>query len=175
MANKTTVTFVNTSKECKKTMAGLAKSALREGGKATRKLLREKVPIRSKRFKNHIASWAYIDKTTGQPKLDIGFYSWQQAKKHHKIPSHASPHWIEFGTKSHVIKPKRARAMGYNDNFFGSFVQHTGQKATHVLRDTVYNNIDAIRAAEEKYLAELNNTLAEAGLKIVNSEEVEDD
>jgi len=65
--------------------------------------------------------------------------------------------------------------MAYGDNFFGAVVHHTGQKPTNVLRDTVYNNIDAIRAAQEDVLAELNKTLEAAGAKIVHTEEVEDD
>ena len=45
MANKasSSVTFIDTSKEAKKTMQGLSKTALRESGKVFRKLLREKI------------------------------------------------------------------------------------------------------------------------------------
>lgn len=175
MANTSNIKFVNTSKEAKNTMAGLAKSALRASGKAVRKYLRENIPMRSKRFKNHIASWVFIDKQTGQPQMQIGFYGWQRVKKRGKLPSHANPHWIEFGTKAHQIVPKNAKALGYADDFFGSGVHHPGTKATNVLRNTVYDHIDDIKAAQTEYLAELNKTLEAASGKIYNGEEEEDD
>ena len=65
--------------------------------------------------------------------------------------------------------------MAYEDNVYGFHVQHPGQKATHLLRDTVQNNIAEIRAAQEQYLAELNKTLEEAGAKVYAGEEEEDD
>ena len=175
--SKAAVTFIDMSKETKKTLAGLSKTALRESGKVVRKLLRERIPVRSKRFKNHIGSWAFISNATGQPQLWVGFYSWQRVKKKGKDPSHANPHWIEFGTKSHAIPGAKNKGhfMAYQDNVYGFHVKHPGQRATHVLRDTVQNNIDQIRAAQEQYLKELNNTLEEAGAKIIESEEDEDD
>lgn len=175
MASKSDVQFVNLSKETKDTMTGLAKSALRESGKVVRKYLRSNVPVKSKRFKNHIASWVFVDKTTGQPQMQIGFYGWQRVKKRGKQPSNASPWWIEFGTKAHQITPNNAKALGYADNFFGSGVRHPGTKATNVLRNTVYDHVDDIRKAQETYLAELNKELDAAGAKIYNGEEEEDD
>lgn len=180
MAKKATssVTFVDTSTEAKKTMQGLSKTALRESGKAVRKLLRAKIAssglVHSNRFKNHIGTWAFIDRQTGQPQLQIGFYSRAKVLKKGKKASRASPHWIEFGTKSHEITSD-GHYMRYEDNIYGFNVQHPGQKATHLLRDTVQNNIAEIRKAQEEYLALLNKTLEEAGAKIYEGEEDESD
>lgn len=177
MSKKTDITFVDTSAEVKKTLAGLSKSALRASGKVVRKLLRERIPVRSKRLKNHIASWAFIDKTTGQPQLQIGFYSAARVRKRGKKPSHANPHWIEFGTKPHTEPSSKnnGRFMAYGENVFGFHVSHPGQSGTHVLRDTVQNNIAEIRKAQEEFLKEMNRTLAEAGQKVFEGEEDEDD
>lgn len=70
---------------------------------------------------------------------------------------------------------KKGHFMSYDDNFYGYHVEHPGQRATHLLRDTVQNNIKEIRAVQEKYLAELNKTLEAAGAKVYKGEEVEDD
>lgn len=180
MAKKATssVTFVDTSTEAKKTMQGLSKTALRESGKVVRKLLRAKIAssglVHSNRFKNHIGTWAFIDRRTGQPQLQVGFYSRAKVLKKGKKASRASPHWIEFGTKSHEITSD-GHYMRYEDNVYGFNVQHPGQKATNLLRDTVQNNIAEIRKAQEEYLALLNKTLEEAGAKIYEGEEDESD
>ena len=180
MANKasSSVTFIDTSKEAKKTMQGLSKTALRESGKVVRKLIRSKIAssglVHSNRFKNHIGTWAFIDRRTGQPQLQVGFYSRAKVLKKGKKASRASPHWIEFGTKSHEITSD-GHFMRYEDNIYGFNVQHPGQKATHLLRDTVQNNIAEIRKAQEEYLALLNKTLEEAGAKIYEGEEDESD
>lgn len=180
MAKKATssVTFVDTSTEAKKTMQGLSKTALRESGKVVRKLIRSKIAssglVHSNRFKNHIGTRAFIDRQTGQPQLQVGFYSRAKVLKKGKKASRASPHWIEFGTKSHEITSD-GHFMRYEDNIYGFNVQHPGQKATHLLRDTVQNNIAEIRKAQEEYLALLNKTLEEAGAKIYEGEEDESD
>ncbi len=177
------VTFVDSSAEVKRTLANLSKSALRASGTVIRKKLRERVKelglVRSDKFKNYIASWAFVERTTGQPRLQVGFYSWQKLveKKGREALSRASPHWIESGTQRHSI-PKATTTkhlMLYKDNFYGFHVDHPGQQATHLLRDTVYDNIKEIRAAQEKYLAELNKTLEEAGAKVFAGEEDEAD
>lgn len=173
--SKSNVTFINTSKEVKKTMVGLSKTALRASGKVVRKYLRAAVPVRSKRFKNHIGSWAMVDYQTGQPQLKIGFYSWQKVRKKGKLPSHASPHWVEFGVNSHSITVNNAKMLAYNDVVYGRTVQHPGTRATNVLRDTVQNNIAEIRAAQEQYLAELSKTLEEAGVKVYTGEDTDED
>ena len=180
MAKKATssVTFVDTSTEAKKTMQGLSKTALRESGKVVRKLIRSKIAssglVHSNRFKNHIGTQVFIDRQTGQPQLRVGFYTRAKVLKNGKKASRASPHWIEFGTKSHEITSD-GHFMRYEDNIYGFNVQHPGQKATHLLRDTVQNNIAEIRKAQEEYLALLNKTLEEAGAKIYEGEEDESD
>lgn len=180
MANKSrsSVTFIDTSTEAKKTMQGLSKTALRESGKVIRKLLRNKITssglVHSNRFKNHIGTWAFIDRNTGQPQLQVGLYSRARVIKKGKKASNASPHWIEFGTKPHDITAQ-GHFMKYEDQVYGYNVQHPGQKATHLLRDTVQNNIAEIRKAQEEYLALLNKTLEEAGAKIYEGEEDESD
>lgn len=166
MADKSTVTFVNTSSEVKKTMEGLSKTALRASGKVVRKYLRQNVPTRSKRFKNHIGSWVMIDRKTGRPQLQVGFYSWQKVRKNHKQPSRANPHWVEFGVRAHPINPNRAKALAYDDTFYGKKVNHPGTRATHVLRDTVYDHIGEIRSAQEEYLKELSREIDAAKSKI---------
>lgn len=170
------VTFIETSSEVKKALEGLSKTALRASGKVIRKYLRENIPQRSKRFKNHIGSWTMIDRKTGRPTLQIGFYSWQNVKKHHKQPSHANPHWIEFGTNPHAITPKNKKMLvdKSTETIYGKSVSHPGMKATHVLKDTVQNHISEIRKAQEEYLAEITKTLEEAGVKIDAGEEFED-
>lgn len=183
-SNKFKVDFIDTSSEVKKTMEQLSKSALRASAKVVRKHIRDDVPVRTKRIKNHVASWVFIDKKTGQPQAQIGFYGWQRVKKRGKKPSHSSPWWIEQGTKPHVIKAKLGFDLKYGFHHmydkskgidYGLKVQHPGQAATNILRNSVYNNIDEIRAAQEEYLKLLNGELEKAGAKIYNGDEEEDD
>ena len=171
------VKFVDKSDEVKKAMVGLSKAALRESGKVIRKKLRQNVPVRTKRFKNHIASWVMINRATGQPTLQIGFYSWQRVRKRGKQPSHSSPWWVEFGTKPHEITPfnKTGSFMHYEDIIIGYHANHPGQAATHSLRDTVQNNISEIRAAQEQYLAEISKTIDIANGKVMKEDEAEED
>lgn len=183
------VKFVDKSDEVKKTLIGLSKTALRASGKVIRKKLRENVPLRTKRFKNHIASWVMINRTTGQPTLQIGFYSWQRVRKRGKQPSHASPWWVEFGTgqrgdtyspnkkrpSPHIIEPKKAKLLTDGITVYGRHVEHPGQPATHALRDTVQNNIGEIRAAQEQYLAEISKTIEQANMKTMKEDEAEED
>lgn len=123
-----------------------------------------------------------INNATGQPTLQVGFYSWQRVRKKKKgnLPSHASPHWVEFGTKAHIMPGKKGKwepghFMHYQDMIFGSKVNHPGTKGTNVLRDTVQNHISDIRTVQEEYLAELSKTLEEAGFKVDKGDEFEDD
>ena len=167
------VTFVNMSSETKKMIANLSKSALRASAKVVRKKIRETVPLRSKNFKNHIASWVFINKQTGQPTLQVGFYGWQKVKQRKKTPSRANPHWIESGTKPHVINSQKT--MAYNGTVYGKTVNHPGQQPTNTLRNAAFNNINEIRAAQEEYLAEINKTLDEAGVRVHTGEEEEQD
>lgn len=170
------VKFVDKSDEVKKTLIGLSKAALRESGKVIRKKLRESVPLRSKRFKNHIGSWVMINYKTGQPTLQIGFYSWQKVRKRNKKPSHASPWWVEFGTKPHEMPTSKVGSfMRYEDIIIGYHASHPGQAATHVLRDTVQNNIGEIRSAQAQYLAEISDTIEKANRKALTEDIEEDD
>lgn len=173
--SKSNVTFINTSPEVKKTLVDLSKTALRASAKVIRKKLRDELPTRSKRLKNHIGSWAMINYKTGQPTLQIGFYSWQKVRKKGKLPSHASPHWVEFGTTSHQIQPRNAKVLTNGDVIYGHKVQHPGTKATHLLRNTVENNIAEIRAVQEEYLAEISKTIEQAKQKCYIGEDTEED
>lgn len=180
MANKNTVVFINTSKDVKKAMEGLARDALNASGRLIIKKMRENMPINSKRFSNHIGKWAFVSRKDGIPQMQIGFYGWQTVKKKHKIPSSTSPYWVEFGTTPHIIPGGKdgwvpGHFMHYEDMIFGFKVNHPGTRATHLLRDTVYNNIDEMRAAQEEYLAELNKKIEEAQSKIDKREELWDD
>lgn len=177
MSKKSTITFVDTSPEVKKTMIGLAKSALRASGKVIRKHVRDDVPLRTKNIKNHIASWVFVDYKTGQPQMQVGFYGWQRVKKRGKKPSHSSPWWIEQGTKPHVILAKGYKPM-YDKStgtYYGQYVSHPGQQATNVLRNSVYNNISKIRAAQEEYLRLLSDEIEKAGGKALDGEAEDDD
>jgi hypothetical protein len=170
------VRFVNNTAEVVKTMQGLSKQALREAGKTIRKILRENLPIRSNRLKNHVASWVFVERTSGQPQMQVGFQSWQRVRKRGKLPSHASPNWVEFGTAPHTISAKHAKTMAYAEEVYGKNVQHPGQRDRHVLRNAVYENIAEIRKAQEQYLQALSDEIGKAkGLIKDDSEEPEDD
>lgn len=173
--NKGGVTFINTSAEVKKAMEKLSRDALNASGRVIMKIMRENIPFRSKNFANHIGKWAFIGRKDGIPQMQIGFYGWQTVKKKHKIPSSMSPHWVEFGTSPHIITAKNAKVLAYDNVSYGKSVSHPGTRATHLLRDSVYNNIDEIRAAQEEYLVELNKTIEEAKKKIDPREELWDD
>lgn len=175
MSKKSEVVFVDTSPEVKKVMAGLAKSALRASGKVVRKHIRDDVPLRTKRIKNHIASWVFIDRKTGQPQMQIGFYGWQKVKKRGKQPSHSSPWWIEEGTKPHLIHSSKTMYDKSTVTKYRHNVNHPGQAATHVLRNSVYNNISEIRAAQEEYLKLLSEEIEKAKSKIDDKDYEEDD
>ena len=177
---KSDVVFVDTSPEVKKAMVGLAKAALRASGKVIRKHVRDDVPKRTKNIKNHIASWVFVDYKTGQPQMQIGFYGWQKVRKRGKTPSHSSPWWIEHGTKPHRIprltndaaKPLYDKSSG---TFYGWAVDHPGQQETNILRNSVYNNIGEIRAAQEEYLALLNEEIEKLTGKTLDGEAEDDD
>lgn len=172
------VTFVDKSSEVKKTLVGLSKTALRASGKVVRKKLRENIPVRSKRFKNHIGTWVMINYSTGQPTLQVGFYGWQRVRKKGKQPSSANPWWVERGVAPHIIpgSKKQGHFMQYGENKYGYSVQHPGTKpGTNVLRNTVQENIDEIRKAQIEYLKEISKTLEEAGLRVEAGNEFEDD
>ena len=105
------VKYLETSKETKKAIEKLSKEALGASAKVLRKKLKADLPVRSNHLKNHVASWKRIERSTGQPTLDFGFYGWQRVRAKNKVPSHANPHWIEFGTAAHSIEPKNAKKL----------------------------------------------------------------
>ena len=115
-----------------------------------------------------------INRDTGQPELQIGYYSKAQAKKKGKQVSHANPAWAEFGVKSHTISIKKANTLSDGNINYGKSVSHPGLRGQSILRNSVFNNIDAIREAQAEYLAALNKTIEAAGGKIKESEEIED-
>ena len=116
-----------------------------------------------------------VDYSTGQPQLQVGFYSWQRVCKKGKWPSNANPHWVEFGVKAHTIQPYYAKVLAYDDTIYGRIVKHPGTRATHVLRDTVYDNISEIRKAQEEYLAELSKELEAAGARVYEGPDEDED
>lgn len=77
--------------------------------------------------------------------------------------------FAELGTKGHIIKAKRKRALaatytfeshidntiGQEYEFFGKTVKHPGTSAKPHLRPAFYNNIDRIIEAERKVLNRL--------------------
>lgn len=174
------ISYVDTSAEFIEAMQGLAKTALKAAAKVIRKQIKNNLPERTGRIKNHVGSWAHIKKDTGQPELQIGFYSAQGTRKRHKQPSHANPWWIEqrmdslsIAVKPHLITAKKTKFLGNNGHFFPHTVMHPGIPARHTLRDTITDNLGEIQAAEEKYLKELNNSLEHA-LKKIDTDETDE-
>ncbi len=114
--------------------------------------------------------------------MQIGFYSWQKVKKKGKQPSHANPHWLEFGTSPaggkrqvrKLIVPKKAKVLAYNDTFYGKKVVHPGFGEPRILRNTAHDNIEKIRKAQEKYLSEITKTIEEAKGKVYTGEDVDE-
>lgn len=174
MANSSSVQFIDTSKDVKNTMVKLSKSALRAGGKVAGKALKDTTRKYTSRLAKQIGYWAKINKDTGQPELQLGYYSKSRAKKKGKTPSHANPAWIEFGVNSHIISINTAKTLTDGVIDYGKSVSHPGIRGESTLRNSVFDNIDAIRDAQEEYLSELNKTIEEAGGKIEESEEDED-
>ena len=175
MANKTEARFIDTSPEVKKALEGLSKAALRNGGKIVRKSMRKNIPANTKRIKNHIASWVRIDKKTGQPQLDVGYYTRSRVLKRGKKPSTLSPHWLEFGAAPHIIKIRRKKVLSNGTEIFGKLVHHPGMKAQHPLRKSVYDNIDAIQAEQKELLKMLSGTIAAANGKALKGEAIDDE
>lgn len=172
--NSSQVKFIDTSHEVKNTMVKLSKSALRASAKVAGKAIRENTKKYTGRLSKQVGYWAKIDRMTGQPELQIGYYSKGQARKKGKAVSHANPAWKEFGINPHVISIKNANTLTDGNIDYGKSVHHPGLRGEATLRNSVFANIDAIRSAQESYLAELNKTIEEAGGKIEESEEVED-
>lgn len=156
------VTVLDT--ETIRTMQNLAKRALRAGCKVLRQKMKESSEY-SEHLKNHIRSSVYIDRNTGQPTARIGMSSAKRVSDRGKIPSKRNPAWQESGTKGHEIKApgKNSNATAlvipkkgnYKSIYFGPAVQHPGSSAQHTLKRICEENIDEVRKAEEKYLAQI--------------------
>lgn len=156
------VTVLDT--ETIRTMQNLAKRALRAGCKVLRQKMKESSEY-SEHLKNHIRSSVYIDRNTGQPTARIGMSSAKRVRDRGKIPSKRNPAWQESGTKGHEIKApgKNSKSTAllipkkgsYKSIYFGTAVQHPGSSAQNTLRRICESNIDEVRKAEEKYLAQI--------------------
>jgi len=175
MSSFSEVTFTDASGDVIKAMRNLSKKALRAGGKVIRNKLKASSDM-TERMRNHIATSANIEKDTGQPVMKVGFYTYKKVKKNGKQASRRNPNWQEFGTKAHVIKRTNdGKTLGTKGYWFGKQVLHKGTPAYHTLRNVVNSNIDEIRVAEEKYLAELNGVIDEALKKDDYTEDIDDD
>ena len=87
----------------------------------------------------------------------------------------ANPAWFEFGTKSHVIQIKSANTLTDGKVDFGKSVINKGMVGKNFLRNTVVNNIDEIRKAQEEHLGRLTDILVSQGVKIDYEDVIEDD
>lgn len=186
MANNFSVNIVDSFEETKKRISVLAKNALRESAKVLRKRMKETIAreTNSDNLGNHIGSWIFIDKNTGEPRLWFGYLSWQKVKSKNKKLSRASPHWFEYGTKPHTIKAKekdgKKTLLGYRKNqagvFFGKYVEHSGNNAMHLLEDTVNASLVEIRQIQEKYIREMGRELEKIGIThdYYKEEEIDD-
>jgi len=176
--NQTSVEFIDTSQESIKMMQKLSKQALKDGGKVVTQILRETVPERTGSLKKAIVAWAKIDRKTGQPYMDIGYRSRTQMRKR-GFKFIVNPTWFEFGVKPHVIMTKEYKETGHSSyqleykQKFGVIVQHPGMPAKNFLRNTVYNNVNEIRAAQTNSLAQLNNIQIIKGMSIDLGEDEE--
>ena len=150
------IKFIDTSKEVKNTMVKLSKSALRASAKVAGKAIRENTQKYTGKLSKQVGYWARINRDTGQPELQIGYYSKGQAKKKGKSPSHANPAWSEFGVNPHVISIKKANTLSNGKINFGKSVSHPGLRGQSILRNSVFNNIDAIKDAQKEFLSALN-------------------
>mgnify|MGYP003374055293 FL=1 len=182
MSNNSNIEFIDTSNQCYKEMVNLSKKALKAGGKVVTKILREKIPVRTGGLKKSITAWAKVNRKTGVPYMEIGYRSRAQMRKR-GVNFFVNPAWFEFGTKSHVIMTQEFKKDGKSSYKltnkdsgaqFGVIVQHPGMKNKNFLRNTVYDNIDAIKQAQIEYLGQLTNTMISAGAKIEIDEEDEE-
>ena len=168
------VEFIDTSQECIIEMSNLAKKGLRSAGKIVTKILREKIPVKTGGLKKSICAEVSLNKKTHYiPRLRVGYLgSEEMAKKGFK--HWVNPSWFEFGTKPHVIMTREYSEFGKssyelmnsNGQKFGVMVQHPGMSQKNFLRNTVYDNISEIRAAEEEYLSKITDIVIEQGLKM---------
>lgn len=182
MSSNSNVEFIDTSKECYKQMVNLSKNALKAGGKVVTKILRENILVRTGGLKKSITAWAKINRKTGNPYMDIGYRSREQMRKR-GVKFFVNPAWFEFGTKPHTIMTRDLKYQGKSSykltnsdtgTQFGVIVQHPGMRNKNFLRNTVYDNIDAIKEAQEEYLGQLTDIMISNGANITINEEDEE-
>lgn len=167
------IVFIDTSKEVKDTLVKLSKSALRASGKVIGKKLKDKTKKYTGNLSNQIGYWARLDRKTGQPFMDVGYYSKDRMRRKSKKPSHSNPAWNEFGIKAHTISIKKARSLSDGRINYGVTVQHPGLPAQNTLKNVVVSNIQEIVGAQEKYLKELNKQISD--IKGIDDSEEEED
>lgn len=178
--------FIDTSQECIKEMSKLSKQALRKGCKVVTEIMQDDISSKHKHTGNlakSVNATALIDKSTGQPKANMGYYSRSKMKKKYGIKYFVNPSWFEFGTRPHIIETNQLRKgeqttyMLHDDKqSYGYKVYHPGLKSTNLLRNTVYGNTDKIVEQEEKYLSKLTDMMVEKGANLsIDDEETEDD
>lgn len=182
MSNNVKCEFIDTSKETVDMLKKLSKQGLKAGGKVITKILRETVPVKTGGLKKSIVAWAKVDKKTGQPYMQVGYRSRAQMKKR-GVKFFVNPCWFEFGTNPHGIETKQFAKTGKSSyelkddkgNKFGVFVGHPGMSSKNFLRNTVYNNIETINAAQQEYLGQINEIMITAGMKVDIGEDEEVD
>lgn len=179
------VKFYDTHQEVVDAMRKLSKEALRAGGKVVMKKLKADTPKVTGKAKKLITQWARIDRNTGQPRLDIGYYSAKTARKRKGInlPSNyvalmekgTGAHAIRAGVKSSRGKVRKTTGKRLLTNgvvVFGRSVRHPGAQPQPILKTAVMNGIPEIRAAMVTKLSELNKTIDRIK---TNGEEAVDD
>ena len=182
MSNKVDIKFIDTSKETVDMLKKLSKDGLKAGGKIITKILKEKIPVRTGGLKKSIVAWAKIDKYTGQPYMQVGYRSKAQMKKR-GVKFFVNPTWFEFGTKPHGIETKQFKNTGKSSyelkdnegNKFGVFVGHPGMTNKNFLKNTVMENIQEIRAAQEEYIKQIEEIVVSQGATIDIGEDEEID
>lgn len=166
-----TVKFVDTSQDVIKTMQKLQRAAMRAGGKKAAEKVKENTAVRSARLQGVVGYWGKLDRYTGIPELQIGYFSKKNARKKGRRAPMVNPMWLEFGIKPHTIKTKGTPTLTDGISDFGRKVEHPGFGGKNTLRNTVFNNIDEIRKEQEKHMALLNKEISQ----IVGIDESEDD
>lgn len=170
------VKFFDTHEEVVKCVKKLSKEALRAGGKVAMKRIRSSTPVATGKARKLVGQWARVDTKSGQPRLDIGYYSKGRAKKKGIVLPTNYIALMDQGTKAHEIVPgirsyrrnggplrirkvTGKQLLSDGTRVYGRRVRHPGARPRSVLENEVRNNLGAIRAAMEPKLAELNKTL----------------
>lgn len=178
------VVFNDTSKEVIDALKKLSKTGMRKAGKTVGKKIKENTKVRTAKLQSSVGYWAKIDRQTGQPELQIGYFSKANMKRKGKKVPFANPNWIEFGTKPHIItagiRSSRGKVLYQTGKkiltdgttSYGKSAYNKGMQGKNTLRNTVYDNISEIKSIQEETLKLLNQ---EVGDIIGQIEESEDD